>query len=322
MNVTTDPEVSICLTTYNRASSLSKTIDSILAQEFTNFELIISDDNSGDDTRALCLEYADRDKRIQYHRNPENLKMPGNLNKAISLAKGKYIANLHDGDIYQPGLIQKWYNNIIADPEILFVFNQYESVDEAGKRLCIYDHHLAPVNDGKVIREYLYRTLSSGPWGTVMARRSAYEAFGLFDPQFGFISDVEMWMRLSTKGKVGYVSEPLIELTPREKEHVYFLPHWKITYLNLKIIYLYHAKPGENNIVPKEFIQGKIKNNLTRITLSLFRKCQWQRFREFLYMIFKSPYTGIKLLFIPLLIFGMKKPQDFNDNEWAEICRL
>jgi glycosyltransferase involved in cell wall biosynthesis len=322
MNITATPEVSICLTTYNRASSLSKTIDSLLAQKFTNFELIICDDNSSDNTQALCLEYVNRDQRVQYHRNPQNLKMPGNLNKSISLAKGEYIANLHDGDIYQPDLIQKWYNNIIADAEILFVFNQYESVDEAGKRLCIYDHHLAAVNDGKVIREYLYRTLSSGPWGTVMARRSAYEKFGFFDPQFGFISDVEMWMRLSTKGKVGYVSEPLIELTPREREHVFFLPHWKITFLNLKIIYLYHKKTGEYKIVSKEFIQGKIKNNLTRITLSLFRKFQWQRFREFLYMIFKSPFTGIKLLFIPLLIFGIKKPQEFNDKEWMEICRL
>jgi len=316
------PEVSICLTTYNRGNSLSKTIDSILKQSFSNFELIISDDNSSDNTELLCREYEKQDARVKYFRNPTNLKMPGNLNKAISMAKGKYIANLHDGDIYLPELVTKWYNTIIKDPEILFVFNQYEALDEAGKTICIFDHRLGEVNDGKVVREYFYRTLSSGPWGTVMARRSAYEKFGVFNSEYGFISDVEMWMRLSTKGKVGYISEPLIELTPREKDHPYFLPHCKLMFLNLKILRKYYIVPGEELIIPKKTLQKNIRMNLGRIVLSLLRKGKWERFREFLYLVFSSPFTGLKLAFTPLLIFGKKKPNGFNDAEWKKICSL
>ena len=320
--MTETPEVSICLTTFNRANSLSKTIDSILKQSFRNFELIITDDNSSDNTELLCMDYERRDVRVKYFRNSANLKMPGNLNKAISLAKGKYIANLHDGDIYLPDLITKWYNTIIKDPQILFVFNQYEAFDEAGKTICIFDHHLAEVNDGRVVREYFYRTLSSGPWGTVMARRAAYEEFGFFNSEYGFISDVEMWMRLSTKGKVGYVNEPLIELTPREKDHPYFLPHYKLMFLNLKILRNYHIIDGEELIIPKKTIQKNIRLNLGRIVLSLLRKGKWERFREFSYLVFSSPFTGLKIAFIPLLIFGKKKPEGFDDVEWNKICSI
>src|SRR6266851_7432426 len=93
--------VSICLTTYNRASVLPKTLDSLLAQTSSDFELIISDDCSSDDTQDICRRYAAKDRRVKYFRNERNLNMPGNLNAAIRRSTGVYIANLHDGDVYR-----------------------------------------------------------------------------------------------------------------------------------------------------------------------------------------------------------------------------
>src|SRR6478735_5455523 len=92
--------VSVCLTTYNRASLLPGTLDSILAQRFADFELIIGDDCSTDGTEELCRAYARRDSRVRYVRNERNLRMPGNLNSALQRATGEYVANLHDGDVY------------------------------------------------------------------------------------------------------------------------------------------------------------------------------------------------------------------------------
>jgi len=65
--------VSICLTTYNRASVLSQTIDSLLTQTFSDFELIINDDCSTDDTKQVCRDYETRDKRVKYYCNTHNL---------------------------------------------------------------------------------------------------------------------------------------------------------------------------------------------------------------------------------------------------------
>jgi len=71
--------VSVVLTTYNRASLLRETLESILKQSYGDFELIISDDCSTDNTESICREYSQRDPRIQYYRNENNLDMPGNL---------------------------------------------------------------------------------------------------------------------------------------------------------------------------------------------------------------------------------------------------
>lgn len=314
------PEVSICLTTYNRGSVLHKTIDSILNQTFTDFELIISDDNSSDNTKEICIAYQVVDERIKYYRNDLNLKMPGNLNNAISKATGKFIANLHDGDVYSPYLIQKWYDLITKDDEIIFVFNQYRFLDEKNVFKYIIDHGFNEINDGEIVRDYLYRTFSSAPWGTVMVKREAYEA-GLFNPKYGFISDVEMWMRLSLQGKVGYVQDPIIDLTPREKTHKYFLPH-TITYTNALIIYEYFKKEHKTKVTSKQIINN-IKSHLFRSVLVLIKYKNIQRVKEYLFLIKHSSFTNLKILLSPLFVFFKPtEPEVFDITIWKKICKL
>ena len=85
-------QVSLCLTAFNRAHLLPGTLDSILVQSFPDFELIINDDCSKDQTQEVCLEYMQRDSRIKYFRNETNLNMPGNLNAALRRAKKRPYA--------------------------------------------------------------------------------------------------------------------------------------------------------------------------------------------------------------------------------------
>jgi glycosyltransferase involved in cell wall biosynthesis len=311
--------VSICLTTYNRGNILGDTIDSILDQTFTDFELIINDDNSSDSTRDICEAYVRKDSRVKYFRNEINLKMPGNLNSAISKASGDFIANLHDGDIYRPDLIEKWFNLLQKYPEALFVFNQYQMLDKYGIKTQLIDHQLAEINDGKCLVAYFFKNLTSAPWGTVMARKDAYQNFGFFDPSYEFISDVEMWLRLGGAGKVCYVSEPLIELTPREVSHKYFLPNCKITFSSLNILKKYYLI---NNFgFKKEYIKKSIEKDLIHSILILIKYLDLNRLREFMYIIYKSPFFKIKLIFFPFLIFFPKKPSDFQKSNWFENCK-
>ena len=213
------PRVSVVLTTYNRDSVLSTTIEGILGQTYQDFELVISDDCSSDNTEDIGRKYQEYDRRIRYRRNERNLRMPGNLNAGIRVATGEYIANVHDGDIYHATLLGKWVTALDACPGAGFVFNAYRALDAKGKERRIYREPLPPCVPGSVLLEGIFFKrwrFDSPVWGTVMARRSAYQEVGLFDERFGFCSDVDMWMRLAERFHVAYVDEPLISLPSRE----------------------------------------------------------------------------------------------------------
>ena len=217
--MTPPPEVSVVLTTYNRAKALRETLDTLLVQTFRDFELIICDDASPDQTREVAMEYVAQDRRLKYHRNEPNLGMPGNLNSGIRMARGEFVANVHDGDIYDPTLLEKWTAAMRQSPNVAFVFNPYRHLDERGATTRITREELPSIFPGKHLIEDIYFTrwgFDSPVWGTVMGRRAFYEEVGLFDSRFGFLSDVDMWLRLAESHEVAYVPEPLITLPSRE----------------------------------------------------------------------------------------------------------
>src|SRR5436190_21740360 len=97
---TSNPKVSIVLPTYNRAKYLKLSIDSCLIQTFKDFELIIVDDCSKDETPQTIKSYTD--PRIRYHRNESNQRLPRSLNIGFSLAKGEYLTWTSDDNFFLP----------------------------------------------------------------------------------------------------------------------------------------------------------------------------------------------------------------------------
>ena len=94
------PKVSVVIITYNRARFLPEAIESVIAQSFTDWELIVVDDASTDNTKGVVEKYSSVDSRIKYYRNPENLNISKSRNRGIELSKGKYIAVLDSDDIW------------------------------------------------------------------------------------------------------------------------------------------------------------------------------------------------------------------------------
>jgi glycosyltransferase involved in cell wall biosynthesis len=213
------PSVTIVLTAFNRAEPLRATIQTLLSQTFGDFELLVCDDVSVDHTEAVVREFAERDQRVSYHRNSRNLGMPENLNEGIRRSRGEYIANLHDGDLYDGSLLEKWVGALEKYPRAAFVFNQYRVLDSRGGVRTVYKEDLPPIFSGaRLLEEIYFRRwrFDSPVWGTVMGRRTAYVQAGLFDCRFGCIADVDMWMKLAETYDVAYVGEPLITLLDRE----------------------------------------------------------------------------------------------------------
>jgi glycosyltransferase involved in cell wall biosynthesis len=204
-----EPKISVCITTYQRATKLDTTLSSLYEQTRLPDELIISDDCSMDGTREVAEKWAGKFKNFRYNRNEKNLYMPGNLNAAVSMAKGEYIANLHDADVFHPQLIEKWEKALDLYPTAGFVFCGVGSVGEGPA----YLHPVEPLTSGRefYVKHMLHRT-GSIVWGTVMARREAYGKLLPFDKEYGFVSDVDMWLRMCGAFDVAYVKEILIFL--------------------------------------------------------------------------------------------------------------
>lgn len=110
-----EPNISVILPAYNAERFLKEAIDSILAQTYTNFELIILNDGSTDRTEEIILSY--KDPRIRYVKNETNLKLIKTLNKGIDLAKGKYIARMDADDISLPMRLEKEYEFMERHPD-------------------------------------------------------------------------------------------------------------------------------------------------------------------------------------------------------------
>jgi glycosyltransferase involved in cell wall biosynthesis len=233
------PKVSVLLVTYNRAERLPATLDSLLAQSFRDFELIVSDDCSTDATPSICAAYAGRDARVRYRCNPRNLRMPGNLNAAIAEARGELLAITHDGDVYRPDLLEKWTAALERHPSAGFVFNAYRMEGAAvggTTRIDVLD--MPECMNG---HEFLRRVFIPAIWGcpvhgTTMVRRASLEAVGgAFDPAYSMHSDVEMWARLAGRYDVAYLSEPLISIMRRESGHFLERHYWWEKTVNVRV---------------------------------------------------------------------------------------
>ena len=113
-----NPKISVVMSCYNRESYVRDAIESILNQTYTDFEFIIIDDCSTDKTPEIIQEYADKDNRIIFIRNQENMDYNYNLRKGFKIAKGEYIARMDDDDISLPERFEKQVSYLDQHPDI------------------------------------------------------------------------------------------------------------------------------------------------------------------------------------------------------------
>jgi len=126
------PRVTIGLPVYNGAKYLEAALDSILAQTFSDFELIISDNASTDNTEEICKRYSAMDKRIRYYRNDKNLGAAPNFNQVFFLSSSEYFKWAAYDDIIEPEYLNKCVEVLDQKPEVVLCFTQIKRIDENG----------------------------------------------------------------------------------------------------------------------------------------------------------------------------------------------
>jgi glycosyltransferase involved in cell wall biosynthesis len=190
-------KVSVLIPTYNLACHLDETIQSVLKQTYKNFELIIIDDNSPDETDSVVKKYLS-DKRIKYIKNRKNLGLQGNWNKCLLEASGEYIKFLNHDDTFHPDLLKEYVSIMDTHPDVSLVIAYTEHMHEPNKIVA------KPIDYGLIkgqvaIRESLLRWNWIGEPTSVMFRRSNLH-IGLFDTTYFWVLDWEMWLRQLTVG--------------------------------------------------------------------------------------------------------------------------
>ena len=207
-----NPRLSVGVPVYNGAAFLRATLESILAQSFDAFELIISDNASTDGTEAIAREFAARDPRVRYHRNSENLGLAKNYNLLFSLAAagGEYFKWASADDLCLPGYLERCIAVLDRDPEIVLVYPKTRFVDASGAPLDIKDPGWHLMSDQPQAR--LRYVVASAHWvNSILGvlRASALAKTRLLPSYPG--GDYCLLGELSLMGKFFEVDEPLYQ---------------------------------------------------------------------------------------------------------------
>jgi glycosyltransferase involved in cell wall biosynthesis len=146
------PTLSVGLPVYNAQAFLAKALDSILSQTFTDFELLLSDNASTDATESICRDYARRDSRIRYFRNPKNMGAGWNFQRVYSIATGRYYKQAAHDDFCEPAFFANCIRALEEDPGVTVAYTKTRIVDVHGEFLEDYECPLRTASDDPVIR--------------------------------------------------------------------------------------------------------------------------------------------------------------------------
>jgi glycosyltransferase involved in cell wall biosynthesis len=183
---------------YNGHRYVDEAIASAVGQGFDDFEFVIIDDGSTDDTPAILAAWAARDPRILVHRSPHNEGIPAALNRGLALARGEYIVRQDADDLCVAGRIAKQVAVLDADPTVVLVSAGYELIDEQGRRRGWRMRLEAP----EVIEYLLHFSNAIGGHGQVMFRRDVVLSLGNYHLEFDYSQDYDLWSRLMSHGKM------------------------------------------------------------------------------------------------------------------------
>lgn len=182
------PKVSIVLPTYNGEKYIEESIKSIINQTFHDWELIIVDDCSTDNTPYIVRQYEKQDNRIRVIQNLENKKLPLSLNIGFADAKGEYLTWTSDDNIYIENAIELMNAELDRSKDIYMVYAGMINIDEYGKeidRIKLYSEKELPINN--IIG------------ACFMYRREVYQKVGGYDANLFLVEDYDYWLRILEK---------------------------------------------------------------------------------------------------------------------------
>ena len=198
MRIGDKPLVSIGMPIYNGADFLRCALESLLAQDYDNFELIISDNHSTDSTREICLDYLARDNRIRYHRNNTNIGAINNFNRVFELSQGEYFMwHAHD-DLREPNYLSSCLEIMEMNPNVILCCSSTLLNEDGSFRESREDLNTVGASLNRRFRKILWINSCASIYG--LMRSSVLRKTGLFRNTIG--SDNLLLAELSLRGEI------------------------------------------------------------------------------------------------------------------------
>ena len=200
-----NPPISVLMPAYNAEEYIAEAIESILNQTFKDYEFIIVDDCSTDNTWQIIKKYIKKDSRIKAHKNEKNLGIAGNRNKLISMAKGDYVIWQDADDISMPYRLEKQYKFMEENPEVGILGGWLQFFNKNGN-LSVRKY----ATDDKVLRRKIF-IYSPVAQPAAIIRKKLLDEVGKYDLKYPPAEDIDMSFRIGVKCKFANLPEIIIK---------------------------------------------------------------------------------------------------------------
>jgi glycosyltransferase involved in cell wall biosynthesis len=203
-NMAAAPVISVVMAVYNGAQYLDEAIASVLGQTYRDFEMIVLDDGSTDDTPEILRSYAARDARIHVV-SQANAGFIASLNRGCQLARGQYIARMDPDDISTPDRFTRQVDYLTSHPAVGIVGSWLDFVDEKGNWSSTWR---TPVTPGGIRWRLLFENVLGH--NVVMMRRDVLERCNYYTPGAVHVEDYDLWIRALYVTEIANIPSPLI----------------------------------------------------------------------------------------------------------------
>jgi GT2 family glycosyltransferase len=208
------PKLSVLMSVYNGENFLPMTLESILGQTWTDYEFIIADDGSTDNTWNVLSAYASRDMRIRLVRHPQNFGVTRSMNAIFSLATGDYVVRHDADDLSLPARFALQIDYLNAHPEIGVLGSWVENIDASGQPYKVPSFFPADI-DNETIQTQLLSSNCLGQ-GAVMFRRTLLDKTGHYDESLDYCEDYDLWLRMAEITRIAKLPVTLYQYRQHE----------------------------------------------------------------------------------------------------------
>ncbi|BBO66326.1 hypothetical protein DSCA_02560 [Desulfosarcina alkanivorans] len=216
------PSVSVIIRGYNREQYIGQAIESVLAQTYTDFDLLVWDDGSTDKTAQIAIEYAKKDRRVRVaacdHRGAVK-----SLKAAVADTFGAYLCWVDSDDLLSPTALEETVAVLDGDTSVGMVYTAYQLIDTVGRVKGHGRRCRIPYSKDRLLLDFM-------TFHFRLIRRSVFEQAGGIDPDFRCAEDYDLCMRLSEVTEIRHIQKPLYQyrVHPRSISHEMRLEqvHW------------------------------------------------------------------------------------------------
>ncbi len=297
------PKVSVCIPTFNAADYLRQAVQSVLEQNYQDFEIVIVDNCSTDNTVSLVGELQQlSNDHIRFYKNDHNIGLVGNLNKCLEYSNGAYIKFLCADDLLLPGCLEQMVAILDAHESVKLVASGRTIIDTHAQKLTIrrYSSANVVVPGKQAITECLFGRHYIGEPSAVMFRKNDVE--NGFREDLPQVLDIDMWFRLLEQGDLLYIGKPLCAI----RQHASQMTHTNIRSGaliddNIKLFEIY---------AHKDYIKPTLRLNVQRKLYMTYRVWMSRKYlaSEKREMVLHQHGSALVYLLMPFIIFiiGLK----------------